>query len=156
MGYQYFETTADGYVPVGTDIDAVLRDGDEQILHATWTTFHHIEFTRETLKEIDTDQAKATVAAHMRARLAGLADVTAVQALEANRRLVGLLTGRRWHVMRAAREAGESWAAIGTALGMSKQGALDWYKRKIEDQEKYAGKFHDMDRARAVLPEDTK
>jgi hypothetical protein len=33
--------------------------------------------------------------------------------------------------MQAAREAGASWSEIGAALGMSKQGAQDWYRRKI-------------------------
>ncbi|MFE3229474.1 hypothetical protein [Nocardia sp. NPDC059228] len=57
-------------------------------------------------------------------------------------------------VMRDAREAGESWAAIGGALDMSKQGALDGYKRKIADQQKYVGKFHDTDQARAAATDD--
>lgn len=30
---------------------------------------------------------------------------------------------------------------------MTEQGALDWYKREIADQEKNAGEFHDTDRA---------
>jgi hypothetical protein len=34
---------------------------------------------------------------------------------------------------------------------MTEQGALDWYKREIADQEKNAGEFHDTDRARAVV-----
>lgn len=62
-----------------------------------------------------------------------------------------LLTGRRWPVMQEAREAGDSWTAIGDALGVTKQGAMDWYKRKITQQEKYVGQFHDTVRARAVL-----
>lgn len=85
--------------------------------------------------------------------LAELPDVSALDALEANRQLIELLIGRRWYVMRAAREAGASWAQIGAALGMSKQGAADWYSRKIADQEKYVGNLHDGDRARAVLEE---
>jgi hypothetical protein len=32
---------------------------------------------------------------------------------------------------------------------MTEQGALDWYK--FADQEKNAGEFHDIDRARAVV-----
>lgn len=83
--------------------------------------------------------------------LAELPPMTALQALHANRRLVELLTGRRWSVMRRAREEGATWAQIGEALGMSKQGAQDWYARKIADQEKHAPEFHDAARARAVL-----
>ena len=42
-------------------------------------------------------------------------------------------------VMRAAREAGASWAEISAVLGMSKQGAQNLYRRKIADQERYVG-----------------
>ncbi|WP_194817974.1 hypothetical protein [Nocardia sp. XZ_19_385] len=49
-----------------------------------------------------------------RVEIAKLADVTALQALEATRRLVNLLTGRRWATMQAARAAGASWSEIGT------------------------------------------
>jgi hypothetical protein len=36
---------------------------------------------------------------------------------------------------------------------MSKQGAQDWYRRKIEAQEQYVGDLHDAERARAALGE---
>lgn len=83
--------------------------------------------------------------------LAKLSEVTPLEALEANRRLVGLLTGRRWYVMQAAREAGATWLAIGEALGMTKQGAQDWYRRTIAEQERHVPEYHDADRARAAL-----
>jgi hypothetical protein len=35
--------------------------------------------------------------------------VTALQALEANARLVELLSTRRWYIMQAAREQGAQW-----------------------------------------------
>jgi hypothetical protein len=54
-------------------------------------------------------------------------------------------------VMQAAREAGASWSQIGASLGMTKQGAQDWYRRKIADQEQYVGDLHDADRARAAV-----
>ncbi|KKE98593.1 hypothetical protein WN67_28450 [Mycolicibacterium obuense] len=69
----------------------------------------------------------------------------------ANARLVESLIGRRWVVMQAAREAGASWSQIGEALGMSKQGAQDSYRRAIERQERYVSKFHDTARGRAAL-----
>ena len=78
-------------------------------------------------------------------------EVTALEALAANRALVDELVGQRWYVMQAAREDGASWGELGAALGMSKQGAQDWYRRKIADQERYAGNFHDAERAQAVL-----
>lgn len=157
MGTSYFETTDLGYLPAGTDIDAVLRDGDERALHAAWNTFHHIRFTADALAKLAAGEIEphpeVDLGAHWRAEIAALASVTALQALEANRRLVDILTGRRWSTMQSAREAGASWSAIGTALDMTKQGAVDWYKRKIEQQEKYVADFHDAPRARAVLEE---
>jgi hypothetical protein len=87
--------------------------------------------------------------------LAELEPVTALDALEANRRLVELLIGRRWSVMRDAIEAGASWSDVGAALGMSRQGAHDWYQRKIQNQETYVPDFHDASRARAVLESGT-
>ena len=53
--------------------------------------------------------------------------------------------------MQAAREAGAEWSEIGAALGVSKQAAWEFYTPKIEQQETYAGEFHDADRARAAL-----
>lgn len=34
---------------------------------------------------------------------------------------------------------------------MTKQRAQDWYRRKIDEQEKYVGDLHDAAAARAVL-----
>lgn len=78
-------------------------------------------------------------------------EVDAIEALAANAAAVNLLIGRRWYVMQAAREAGATWEAIGTALRITKQGAQDYYRRQIENQEKYAANFHDTDRVRAAL-----
>ncbi len=155
MGIPHFETTESGWLPADSDIDAVLRGGDEHALHAAWNTFHHIRFTREALAKLESGgtEPEADLAAYWRDEIASLADVTPLQALQANRRLVNLLTGRRWSVMRLARETGASWSTIGAALDMTKQGALDWYQRKIADQEKYVPEFHDTTRARAVLDE---
>ena len=158
MGIQHFETDALGHLPAATDVAAVLRDGDETALHAVWKTFHHRRILVDTLAkiragEIDPADYEVDVETHTRFELAMLAEVSALQALSANRRLVDLLTGRRWSVMQYAREAGASWAAIGEALEMTKQAALDWYKRKITAQEQYVPDFHDAPRARAVLDE---
>ncbi|MFE2962018.1 hypothetical protein [Nocardia tengchongensis] len=157
MSYPHFETTDQGYLPAGTDVLAVVSGGDERALQAAWSTYHHRQFLREVVARAgrgDTEaeqQRSANALPEFLAELDSLAEVTALQALTANRRMVDLLTGRRWTLMRDARESGESWAAIGAALGMSKQGALDWYKRKIAEQEKHVGKTHDADRARAVV-----
>jgi hypothetical protein len=79
-----------------------------------------------------------------------LPEVSALEALDANRRLIEDLTGRRWYVMRAARGEGASWAEIGAALGMSKQGAHDWYRRTIAQRAEPATGLRDTDPARAA------
>jgi hypothetical protein len=85
--------------------------------------------------------------------LAELPEVTALQGVQAAGRLVELLTGRRWIGMQRAREQGASWSQIGDALGMSKQGAQNWYARTIAEQERIVGRYHDAERARAALGE---
>lgn len=54
-----------------------------------------------------------------------------------------LLTGRRWSVIEQAREDGVSWEQIGEALGMSRQAAWTWYRRKLTDQERYVNDLHE-------------
>jgi hypothetical protein len=82
-------------------------------------------------------------------------EVSALEALRANTKAVELLTGRRWYVIRSSREAGATWTQVGEALGITKQAAHDFYRRRIEEQEKYPPDFHDAAAARAVL-EDVK
>jgi hypothetical protein len=146
---EYIDLTDDGLLPASTDVDRAIDQSDERGLTAIWNTYHSILFEKEVLAKADTEEKRQIFTD----RLARYAAVTPSQALAANARLVKLLTGRRWSVMRDAREAGDSWTTIGTAVGVSKQGALDWYTRKIADQEQYVGKYHDTDRARAVVPE---
>ena len=85
--------------------------------------------------------------------LSELPEASALDALKANRAAVDLLVGRRWHVMEEAREAGATWEAIGDALGITKQGAQDYYRRQIEKQETFMSGLHDGARARAALDE---
>lgn len=157
MSFRHEFLTSRGHIAAGVDVTVVLRTGDERELQAVWDTYHHRRLLRDSLAKLDAGLLRVEDPEASRAGLYDdldeLAYVTPAQALEANRRLVDLLTGRRWSVMRDAREAGNSWTTIGAALDMTKQGALDWYKRKIADQEKYLPNFHDTDRARAVLDE---
>jgi hypothetical protein len=67
--------------------------------------------------------------------LANLPGVTGLEALRASRRVVELLTNARWHMMRQAREEGSSWSQVGSALGMSKQAAYDFYRRNPDQQD---------------------
>lgn len=55
--------------------------------------------------------------------LIGLPEVTVLEALEANRRLVNMLMQQRRDTVAAARDTGSSWAVIAAALGTSKQRA---------------------------------
>ncbi|MFJ4226922.1 helix-turn-helix domain-containing protein [Paenarthrobacter nicotinovorans] len=81
-------------------------------------------------------------------------EVSALEALRVNARAVDRLTARRWYVMKAAREAGATWSQIGQALGVTRQAAYDFYRRKTEEQEKYAHDPKDPAAARAVLESD--
>ncbi|MFI5695297.1 hypothetical protein ACIA58_25820 [Kribbella sp. NPDC051586] len=84
--------------------------------------------------------------------LADLPGVSGLEALRASRRVVELLTGARWHMMRQAREEGSSWSQVGTALGMSKQAAYDFYRRKLDQQDESADAGpHNAARSRAAL-----
>ena len=75
---------------------------------------------------------------------------TALHGLEANRKLVELLELRRWYVIQDAREAGASWTEIGAALGVTKQGAHDWYRRAIAKRAEI-DQAHDTQRAEQAL-----
>ena len=111
---------------------------------ATWGAYN----TRMTYERVlEKDPGSAAV----RSELDALPHVGPLDALAANAAAVDLLVGRRWYVIQAAREAGETWQAIGAALGISKQGAQDYYRRKIEQQELFVSELHDGERARAAL-----
>ena len=118
---------------------------DEREYLATWNAYHERAMWASIIERGGDGDGVADGA------LRELPEVGPLDALEANRSLGDLLVGRRWYVMQAAREAGETWESIGAALGISKQGAQDYYRRKIEQQERYVGDLHDTDRARAAL-----
>ena len=63
--------------------------------------------------------------------LAWLPEVPILDVLEANRRLVEMLLKWRHDAVLAARATGSTWAAIGVALGTSKQRAHAWYRHAI-------------------------
>jgi hypothetical protein len=123
---------------------AVHEQSDEAALLNTWQMFGS-RLTWATEIEKGADRAGAEQA------LGDLPHITALDALRANAHLVGLLAGRRWYVMQAAREAGATWDEIGEALGMSRQGAYDSYRRKIRQREEYVPEIHDTARARSAL-----
>jgi len=111
---------------------------------ASWRTFEEIQVLTRALERGGDD-------AVLRPALDDLLPVSAIEALAANAAAVDLLVGRRWYVMQAAREDGATWEQIGNALGITKQGAQDYYRRQIELQERRVGDLHDAPRARAAL-----
>lgn len=153
-----------GRLAAGTDIDAILQHSAfERELMAVWETYGHNRLVHDSLEKLrgrpddepsapDSPQTVGHARQILTDMLSRYAAVTPAQALAANQRLVELLTGHRWHVMRDAREDGDTWATIGNALKMSKQGASDWYTRKIAEQQKYVPS-HDDVRSRAVVDE---
>lgn len=132
----------------GESIEQVLSSGDVHELLRVWEDFNRGETWRE-VSATGSDQARAAAAQF----LAGVREVAALKALRANAKAVQLLTARRWYVIKSAREAGATWAQSGEALGITKQAAHDFYRRKIEEQEKYLPDLHDAATARAVLEE---
>lgn len=123
---------------------------DERDLLAVWNVPGQRRMWEKVLAHTETE-GNGEGAAAARQELGRLPQVSELDALRANARLVAMLEGRRWLEMQAAREHGASWADIGEALGMSRQGAWEWYQRHIEHQEKYVPDFHDAARARAAL-----
>jgi hypothetical protein len=109
---------------------------------------------RRELYERDIEEAQEAghpVAVLVKA-LADLPGVTGLEALRASRRVVELLTTARWHMIRQAREEGSSWSQVGGALGMSKQAAYDFYRRKLDQQDESTDpETHSTARSRAAL-----
>jgi hypothetical protein len=56
-------------------------------------------------------------------------------ALRGNREVIEFMTGWQWQAMRAAREQGYGWYAIGQALGLDAEQARRAYLAAIERQE---------------------
>ncbi|WP_024477316.1 hypothetical protein [Arthrobacter sp. CAL618] len=129
-------------------IEQALHSGDVHELLTVWENFNRGETWRGA-SATGSDQARMAAAQF----LAEVREVAALEALRANAKAVELLTGRRWYVIKSAREAGATWSQVGEALGITKQAAYDFYRRRIEEQEKYLPDLHDAAAARAVLDE---
>lgn len=127
-------------------VEQALNSGDVHELLRVWEDFNNGETWREA-SATGSNQARAAAAQF----LAEVREVAALEALRANAKAVELLTAKRWYVIRSAREAGATWAQIGEALGITKQAAHDFYRRKVEEQEANPTDVHDAAAARAVL-----
>ncbi|MEZ2388001.1 hypothetical protein AB6813_00395 [bacterium RCC_150] len=128
-------------------VEEAINNGDVHELIRVWEDFNRGETWREPAATT-TGNAREAPAARF---LSDISEVAALEALRANAKAVELLTGRRWYVMKSAREAGATWSQIGEALGMTKQAAHDFYRRKIEEQDTDQQDVHDAEGARAVL-----
>ncbi|MEU8226279.1 hypothetical protein [Kribbella sp. NPDC048915] len=104
-------------------------------------------------RDIEEEQAAGRSVAVLVKSLSELPGISGLEALRASRRVVEMLTGARWHLMRQAREEGSSWTEVGKALGMSKQAAYDFYRRKLEQQDTSTEDFN-APRNRAALGDD--
>ena len=93
-------------------------------LYQLWSTYQAQVAWRDAVAH----GADVAVAAQA---LIGLPEVSVLEALDVNRRLVDMLLQRRRDAVSAARKDGSSWAAIGAALGTSKQRAYAWYHHRI-------------------------
>ena len=129
-------------------VEQALSGGDVHELLRVWEDFNRGE-TWRGVSATGSDQARVAAAQF----LTEVREVAALEALRANAKAVELLTARRWYVIKSAREAGATWAQIGEALGITKQAAHDFYRRRIEEQEKYLPDLHDAAASRAVLEE---
>ena len=67
-----------------------------------------------------------------------------LEALQANRQVVELMTGWQWQAMRAARDQGYGWREIGRALGLDAEQARAAYLAAIERQELIAHRMSDL------------
>lgn len=103
-------------------------------LLATWQaagTRRRLERARAQA-EADGDPRAAQAAQRA---LAELPEVSPLDALRANAELVDALTSQRWIAMKAAREQGASWEQIGQALGVSRQSAWEFLRRKLVEHQ---------------------
>jgi hypothetical protein len=126
------------------------HSGDEWDLWRVWALHGERGMWRRAIERAQRNRKDPEPA---RRALDELPEVTALQALSANHRLVQLIAGRRWIAIQDAREEGASWAEVGKAMDMSKQAAQEWHRKKIRLQEQHVGDLHDTARARAALNE---
>lgn len=139
---------ANAPLPADTDLDRLIENQRLDHIAALIHTHDVIEAHRRGLAETegrsnderyDSDSGLTLTVGEMRAafrrELEQLAPVTALHVLRANEAAMSQLSGGRYRAIVAARADGQSWSAIGAALGMSKQGAQDWYNKRSIPQE---------------------
>ena len=136
------------------DVEAVLSSPSLTRLLELWNAAADRQMWTKVLTE-SSGAGNEQAAEAARTALAELGDISALDSLRANLKIVTLLTGWRWIVMQQAREEGATWDQIGDALGMTRQAAWEWFRRHIEEQEHYPPGGHDPHRGRAALGQPT-
>lgn len=121
--FYFAPLTPSGHLAPEADVDAAVTRGAERELFAVCETYAARRVFRHGAKETTNSQHRELFAN----KLNDSAEVSALQALRANRSLVDHLMQYRLDAMRDAREAGVSWADIGAALDVSRQAAHEWY-----------------------------
>ncbi|MFE3322877.1 hypothetical protein [Nocardia sp. NPDC059195] len=130
-------------LPADTDLDGLIENQQLDHIAALIHTHDVIGATRRGLAETegrpddepyDSASGLTLTVGEMRAtfqrELDRLAPVTALHVLRATEAGANQLSGARHRAITAARADGQSWSAIGAALGMSKQGAQDWFNKR--------------------------
>ncbi|MFI7531631.1 hypothetical protein [Nocardia salmonicida] len=114
-----FYENGNSLLPPGLDVDYAIDLDDEELLRLVERTYQ----LQQDYHPMGPDKLSALT----------FAAVKPSQALIANRKLAEHLHRQRWYLIRDARAVGDSWTTIGAALGLSKQGAQDWFRRNLPE-----------------------
>jgi S1 RNA binding domain len=106
-------------------------DKDELQL-AIWRLFLERTKAKTELEQL-LDQGDSVAVTAAEETLATLPDVSALDALRANAELITRLSTERWIAMRVAQDEGANLEQIGSELGVTRQAAWEFMKRKIEE-----------------------
>jgi hypothetical protein len=114
----------------GTTNETYIMDLDEQL--AIWKLcLSRIRWERARMESDATGDNAGVEAAEQ--ALAHLPEVGPLDGLRANAELVSRLSAQRFIAMRVAQQQGASSEQIGAALGVSRQSAWEFMKRKIAE-----------------------
>jgi len=97
---------------------------EERDLWLTWDAYHAWLRWMNHLRSAETAKEEQTALV----ALAQLPHTSSSAALTAGTALGNSVLQRRWYSAQAALEAGESWEAIGDAMGLSGNNARLWYQ----------------------------
>jgi hypothetical protein len=99
---------------------------------AIWRLFLERCRARARLEEAAAKGDGAALAA-AEIELASIPEISALDALKANAELIARLAAQRWIGMKVARDEGANLEEIGAQLGVSRQAAWEFLKKRIEE-----------------------